>query len=348
MAERYIPRVSRCRLRGPGFESRWAEKFLFGRYGEFRANKERPLPLGHEFSGVVHQVGKAAIFKVGQKVVVDPNSSCLLCDYCRKGNYQHCLTAGINSTIGIWRDGGWAQYCRVPQDQVYALPDGITTEQAGLCEPYSCVSHGFDRASPLLVGDKILIVGAGIIGNLWVTALHHQGHRDVTVSEMNKSRLEIVKKMGQKLYAHRIPSKSGQIINPFEIYVKELTIIGVKINPYSFPKAIGWLKAMGSRYVDYEKLGVKTYSLSEYQNAMDDLKAGSLSMKTTYFVPIAVETMGPWIPSACSLFKELSKRFTEVTGDQKAKNLGQLVSLAIQRGNAASLFGHHSRWRRWG
>ncbi|CAH2988285.1 unnamed protein product [Chilo suppressalis] len=245
--------------------------------------------------------------------------SCLLCDYCRKGNYQHCLTAGINSTIGIWRDGGWAQYCRVPQDQVYALPDGITTEQAGLCEPYSCVSHGFDRASPLLVGDKILIVGAGIIGNLWVTALHHQGHRDVTVSEMNKSRLEIVKKMdtGFRLISPDVLSQEKQLfdviidctgvgkvmeisfgylkpggkyvvfgccppthqatINPFEIYVKELTIIGVKINPYSFPKAIGWLKAMGSRYVDYEKLGVKTYSLSEYQNAMDDLKAGSVS-----------------------------------------------------------------------
>ncbi|CAH0761901.1 unnamed protein product [Diatraea saccharalis] len=287
--------------------------------GEFPASKERPLPLGHEFSGVVHQAGKASIFKEGQKVVVDPNRACLLCDYCRKGNYQYCLTAGINSTVGIWRDGGWAQYCKVPQDQVYALPDGITTEQAGLCEPYSCVSHGFDRASPLLVGEKILIVGAGIIGNLWVTALHHQGHREVTVSEMNKSRLDIVKRMdtGFRLITPDVLAQEKELydviidctgvgkvmevsfnylkhggkyvvfgccppthqasINPFQIYDKELTIIGVKINPYSFPKAIGWLKAMGSRYVDYEKLGVKTYSLSEYKNALGDLKTGSIS-----------------------------------------------------------------------
>ncbi|KAM3955662.1 uncharacterized protein ACR2FA_010420 [Aphomia sociella] len=163
--------------------------------GEFPALKERPLTLGHEFSGVVYEAGKASIFKKGQKVVVDPNRACNLCDFCRSSNYQYCVGESNKCNIGIWRDGGWAQYVLAPQDQVFALPDGITLEQAGLCEPYSCVSHGFDRASPLSVGQKILIVGAGIIGNLWVTALHHQGHRDVTVSEMNKSRLEIVRRL---------------------------------------------------------------------------------------------------------------------------------------------------------
>ncbi|CAH2056130.1 unnamed protein product, partial [Iphiclides podalirius] len=287
--------------------------------GEFPASKDRPLPLGHEFSGIVHEAGKASIFKKGQKVVVDPNRACNLCNFCRDGNYQYCLSAGINSTIGIWRDGGWAQYTLAPQDQVYALPDGITTEQAGLCEPYSCVSHGYDRALPLPIGSKILVVGAGIIGNLWVTVLHHQGHREVTVSEMNKARLEIVKKMntGFRLITPDVLEKEKQLydviidctgvgkvmevsfnylrhggkyvlfgccppthkatVNPYQIYDKELTIIGVKINPFSFPKAIGWLKAMGNRYLDYESLGVKTFRLSEYQNALDDLKTGVIS-----------------------------------------------------------------------
>ncbi|XP_046975920.1 D-altritol 5-dehydrogenase-like [Vanessa cardui] len=287
--------------------------------GEFPASKERPLPLGHEFSGVVHEVGKGSTFKVGQKVVVDPNRACNLCNFCRDGNYQYCLTAGINSTIGIWRDGGWAQYVKCPQDQVYALPDGITTEQAGLCEPYSCVSHGFDRASPITIGKKILIVGAGIIGNLWITTLHVQGHRDVTVSEMNKSRLDIVKGLGtgyrlvtpdvlaseKQLYDVIVdctgvgkvmeisfkylncggkyvlfgccPPTHQASVNPYEIYDKELTLIGVKINPFSFPKAIGLLKSMGDRYLNYEKLGVKTYPLSGYKNALEDLKTGNIS-----------------------------------------------------------------------
>lgn len=58
--------------------------------------------------------------------------ACDLCKFCRNGSYQYCLTAGINSTIGIFRDGGWAQYVRCPQDQVYALPDGITTKQGNI------------------------------------------------------------------------------------------------------------------------------------------------------------------------------------------------------------------------
>ncbi|XP_041970637.1 D-arabinitol dehydrogenase 1-like [Aricia agestis] len=287
--------------------------------GEFPAPRDRSLPLGHEFSGVVHQAGKSSLFKVGQRVVVDPNRACNLCSFCRAGNYQYCLRAGINSTIGIWQDGGWAQYVRCPQEQVYELPDEITTEQAGLCEPYSCVSHGFDRAAPLPIGSKILIVGAGIIGNLWVTTLHVQGHKDVTVSEMNKTRLDIVKKMntGYRLVTPEVLASEKQLydviidctgvgkvmevsfnylrhggkyvlfgccppthkaeVNPFQIYDKELTIIGVKINPFSFPKAIGLLQAMGDRYLNYEKLGVKTYPLSAYEEALKELKAGTIS-----------------------------------------------------------------------
>ncbi|XP_073965452.1 uncharacterized protein isoform X1 [Choristoneura fumiferana] len=287
--------------------------------GEFPASKERPLAMGHEFSGIITQVGKASVFKVGQKVVVDPNSACHICDHCRSGNYHYCLTAGINSTIGIWRDGGWAEYVLCPQNNVFTLPDDITTEQGGLCEPYSCVAHGFDRASPLQVGEKILIVGAGIIGNLWVTALHLQGHREVTVSEMNKARLDIVKKLntGYRLISPDVLAKENKLydvivdctgvgkvmelnfnylnpggkyvlfgccppshqaaLNPFEIYNKELTVIGVKINPFTFPKAIRWLKAMGERYLNYENLGIKTYKLSEYQQALNDLKNGVIS-----------------------------------------------------------------------
>ncbi|XP_063632661.1 uncharacterized protein LOC134803755 [Cydia splendana] len=289
--------------------------------GEFPARKDYPVAMGHEFSGVVTEVGKAASanFKVGQKVVVDPNSACNRCDFCRTGNYHYCLTAGINNTIGIWRDGGWAEYVRCPDTNVYALPDEITTEQGGLCEPYSCVAHGFDRAAPLQIGKKILVVGAGIIGNLWVAALHHQGHREVTVSEMNQSRLDIVKKLntGFRLISPDVLAKEDKLydiivdctgvgkvmeinfnylnhggkyvlfgccppthtatINPFDIYNKEITVVGIKINPYTFPKAVGWLRAMGERYLNYENLGIKTYKLSEYEKALDDMRAGSIA-----------------------------------------------------------------------
>lgn len=68
---------------------------------------------------------------------------------------------------------------------------------AALTEPISCLAHGYDIVQPLTVGKKILITGAGIIGNLWISTLHHQGHRNVTVSEPNASRLKLVEKLGE-------------------------------------------------------------------------------------------------------------------------------------------------------
>jgi hypothetical protein len=83
------------------------------------------------------------------------------------------------------RNGGCAKFT------VYVL------FAAALTEPLSCLAHGWDIVSPIHVGEKILITGAGIIGNLWVCTLHLQGHRNVTVSEPNTARLDMLKKLGQ-------------------------------------------------------------------------------------------------------------------------------------------------------
>lgn len=66
-------------------------------------------------------------------------------------------------------------------------------------------------------------------------------------------------------------------IKPFEVYFKELTIMGVMINPYTFPKGIDLVRAMEKKYLDFEKLGIKTYKLSEYQQALDDATKGVVS-----------------------------------------------------------------------
>lgn len=71
---------------------------------------------------------------------------------------------------------------------------------AALLEPLSCLTHGWDIVSPITVGKKILVIGAGIIGNLWVIALHLQGHRNVTVSEPNVARLKLLENLGKNLY----------------------------------------------------------------------------------------------------------------------------------------------------
>lgn len=62
-----------------------------------------------------------------------------------------------------------------------------------------------------------------------------------------------------------------------QIYKKELSIYGSFINPFSFPKGLGLLRAMGDTYLNFDKLGIKVYSLSEYKEAFEDLKKGTIS-----------------------------------------------------------------------
>lgn len=75
--------------------------------------------------------------------------------------------------------------------------DNLIPFTAALTEPLSCLTHGWDIISPIPVGSKILIIGAGIIGNLWVAVLHLHGHRRVTVSEPNVARLNTIKKLSK-------------------------------------------------------------------------------------------------------------------------------------------------------
>lgn len=287
--------------------------------------REMPVILGHEFSGVVTSVGRdVKHLKQGDNVVVDPNSGCLTCDTCHGGNYHYCSGGGIDKITGIYQDGGWAELCVVPADQVHKLPENISLQQAGLTEPLSCIAHGWDRIIPIPVGSRILIVGAGIIGNLWASILHHQGHRRVTVSEPQEARRKLFEKLetgfdiitpndiktyqakdlswgvdfvidcsgnaaameealtllnpGGTLCIFGVSSpKAKMSVSPYLLYKNELKIIAVKVNPFCFPKALGWIDAMGSRYLDYEKLGIKTYSLSRYKEALQDLKEGIIS-----------------------------------------------------------------------
>ncbi|XP_047097424.1 D-arabinitol dehydrogenase 1-like [Schistocerca piceifrons] len=286
---------------------------------------DQPVILGHEFSGTVTAVGsKVTNVKVGDKVAVDPNSGCNTCGPCSGGQYHYCSAGGINSTIGIYCNGGWAQYCTAPDTQVYKLPDNIALEQGALTEPISCLSHGWDRVQPIPVGSSILITGAGIIGNLWACLLHVQGHRKVTISEPLESRRKIAEKLGTgfqvvspaelkeqkekdpelgfdvaiecsgngramedalwmlncggKLCVFGVASPDTRVsVSPYHLYKQEITIIAVNINPFSFPKALGFIDSMGTRYLEYEKLGIKTFPLKQHKEALEELKKGSIA-----------------------------------------------------------------------
>ncbi|XP_023288560.1 D-arabinitol dehydrogenase 1-like [Orussus abietinus] len=71
--------------------------------------------------------------------------------------------------------------------------------------------------------------------------------------------------------------KAKMSIEPFEIYMKELTVVGVNINPFTFPKGLSLVQAMSEKYLQYEKLGIKVYELSRYQEALAALTKGEIN-----------------------------------------------------------------------
>ncbi|XP_023024099.1 D-altritol 5-dehydrogenase [Leptinotarsa decemlineata] len=293
--------------------------------GEFPCNRDTTFTLGHEFCGTVTDIGSAVTtLQKGDRVAVNPNSSCMCCHFCWSGKPQLCPTGGIRNTIGIFRNGGWANYALVPVDQVLKLKDNITLEQAALTEPLSCLAHGWNIISPVTVGMKILVTGAGIIGNLWLCVLHLQGHRNVTVSEPNLARLELIKKLntgftlltpdqlkknqaadpnylfdlvidcsgyapaiehavtllerGGKLCCFGVAPPHAEIkIKPFDIFMKELKIVGVLTNCFTCPNSLGLIEAMGDRYLNFKNLGIGTFRLDQYQTALDLLKKGAIA-----------------------------------------------------------------------
>ncbi|KAK0167273.1 hypothetical protein PV327_004695 [Microctonus hyperodae] len=287
--------------------------------GSFPAKNDGALTLGHEFSGTIEALGsEVTTFKTGEKVVVDPNSGCNKCSFCHGGSYHFCDNGGINNTIGIFRNGGWATHAIVPDTQVHLVPEGVELHQAALTEPLSCLAHGWDKINPVHVGDRVLVIGAGIIGLLWACLLHLHGLRKtVTISEPQPRRRLAAKKLdldyevnnpaeikdanfdlavdcsgsgpamesaipllkrGGRLCVFGVAHPNATLtLSPFQIYMKELNVVGVNINPFTFPKALGLVRAMVDRYLNYERLGIGIYKLSDYNEALEALRMGEIS-----------------------------------------------------------------------
>lgn len=144
-----------------------------------------PAILGHEISGVVEAVGsKVTKVSVGDHVSVDPNIYCGHCHFCRTGKKQLCENL---FAIGVNRDGGFADYCKVPQEQCFLLNDDIPFDEGAMAEPLACCIHGFDRLN-MKAGDTVCVIGGGAIGLLMVQLARLSGSSAVILSEPVEAR----------------------------------------------------------------------------------------------------------------------------------------------------------------
>jgi len=129
--------------------------------GEFHPRTKLPMIPGHEFAGVIDEVGHdVKNLKAGQKVTVDPIIWCGKCPACLAGHYPACTSLKL---VGIDIDGGFAEFVSVPEHMIFPIPDHISDEHAALVEILSIGFHASARAG-LEKHDDILIVGSGKVG----------------------------------------------------------------------------------------------------------------------------------------------------------------------------------------
>jgi len=151
-----------------------------------------PMIVGHEYVGVVERVGaEVGAFKPGDRVSGEGHITCGFCRNCRAGRRHLCRhTVGV----GVNRSGSFAERLVIPSVNVYRIPDDIPDEVAAVFDPYGNAAHtalSFD-----LVGEDVLVTGAGPIGVMACAIARHVGARHVVVTDVNDYRLALAKRLG--------------------------------------------------------------------------------------------------------------------------------------------------------
>jgi threonine 3-dehydrogenase len=158
------------------------------------ASKTIPVPMvvGHEFSGKVVDCGEEVKgFSIGDRVSAEGHVTCGVCRNCRAGRRHLCMnTVGV----GVNRAGAFADYIAVPAFNVFKLPDVISDEMASILDPLGNATH--TALSYDLVGEDVLITGAGPIGIMAVAIARYAGARHVVITDVNDYRLRLARDMG--------------------------------------------------------------------------------------------------------------------------------------------------------
>ncbi len=151
-----------------------------------------PLVTGHEFCGEIVELGSAVKrYSVGQRVSGEGHIVCGHCRNCRAGRGHLCRNT---EGVGVSRPGSFAEYICLPQDNVVPIPDDVPDEIAAIFDPFGNAVHtalSFD-----LVGEDVLVTGAGPIGIMGALVAQRAGARKVVITDINPYRLNLAKTLG--------------------------------------------------------------------------------------------------------------------------------------------------------
>lgn len=151
-----------------------------------------PMTIGHEYVGEIVDMGSGVTnLKIGDRVTGEGHIACGHCRNCRRGKLHVCEnTIGV----GVNRDGAFAEYLSLPASNIVKLDPRIPDEIASIMDPFGNATH--TALSFPVIGEDVLITGAGLIGNMATAICRFAGARYIVVSDMSEYRLNIAKKMG--------------------------------------------------------------------------------------------------------------------------------------------------------
>lgn len=197
------------------------------------AQQTVPVPLitGHEFMGVVEEVGSEVQgFAIGDRVSGEGHISCGHCRNCRAGTRHLCRNT---ISVGVTRNGAFADYLCLPAINAFKLPKGIPDEIAAFLDPFGNATH--TALSFNLVGEDVLITGAGPVGLMAAAIARHVGARHVVISDVNDFRLSLAEKLGVTRAVN--PAKTSLNAVMKELEMTEGFDVGLEMS--GNPKAFG-------------------------------------------------------------------------------------------------------------
>jgi L-iditol 2-dehydrogenase len=166
--------------------------FHEGRIGDFVVAE--PLVLGHEAGGVIVAVGADVDdSRLGERVSIEPQRPCRVCEFCRSGRYNLCPRIEFYATPPI--DGAFAEYVAIQDDFAYAVPDSVSDDAAALMEPLSVAIAAVQKAG-VRPGSRVLITGAGPIGIVTAQTARAFGATEIVISDPMAERREVALRFG--------------------------------------------------------------------------------------------------------------------------------------------------------
>ena len=184
--------------------------------------KHTPALFGHEYAGTIEAVGEGVKdLNVGMRVVATNSAPCGDCFFCKRDMPNLC--AKLKDSLV---NGAFAEYIRVPEPVVrwntHQIPDSLSFRDAALTEPLACVVHGIEESN-IRLGDTVVVIGAGPIGQMLIMLAKKNGASSVIASDLAELRRDIAKKAGADIVID--PSKE----DPVERVKKETSGLGADV-----------------------------------------------------------------------------------------------------------------------